>query len=128
MRAVAVLTGVLELVERKMCIRDRAFGGVVAVAGTIDAALAEAIAAGPQADVIVAGAIEPDALSRLIARRKATRLLSAPPPEATQRQLRSIGGSALVQEGDRLVVPKADWTVVTKAQPTEDQWLSLIHI
>jgi phosphoribosylaminoimidazolecarboxamide formyltransferase/IMP cyclohydrolase len=108
------------------CDPTSAFGGIVAVAGTIDAALAEAIAAGPQADVIVAGAIEPDALSRLIARRKATRLLSASPPEAAQRQLRSIGGSALVQEADRLLVPKADWTVVTKAQPTEDQWLDLV--
>jgi phosphoribosylaminoimidazolecarboxamide formyltransferase/IMP cyclohydrolase len=32
----------------------------------------------------------------------------------------------LVQEADRLLVPKADWTVVTKAQPTEDQWLDLV--
>jgi phosphoribosylaminoimidazolecarboxamide formyltransferase/IMP cyclohydrolase len=108
------------------CDPTSAFGGIVAVAGTIDAALAEAIAAGPQADVIVAGAIEPDALARLIARRRATRLLSAPPPEEAGRQVRSIGGSALVQEADRLVSAKADWTVVTKAQPTEDQWLDLV--
>jgi len=103
-----------------------AFGGVVAVAGSIDAPLAEAIAAGPQADVIVAAAVEPDALARLIARRKATRILSAPPPEPAPTQVRSIGGSALIQEGDRLLAPRADWKVVTKVAPTEDQWRDLV--
>jgi len=103
-----------------------AFGGVVAVAGPIDAPLAEAIATGPQADVIVAAAVEPDALARLIARRKATRILSAPPPEPAPTQVRSIGGSVLVQEGDRLLAPRADWKVVTKVAPTEDQWRDLV--
>jgi len=103
-----------------------AFGGVVAVAGTIDAEVAEAIAAGPQADVIVAAAIGPDARDRLIARRKATRLLSAPPPETVGTQVRTIGGSALVQEGDRLLTPRADWRVVSKIQPTEEQWRDLV--
>jgi phosphoribosylaminoimidazolecarboxamide formyltransferase/IMP cyclohydrolase len=108
------------------CDEQSAFGGVIAVAGTIDAALAEAIAAGPQADVIVAAAIEPDARDRLIARRRATRLLSAPSPETVVIQVRSIGGSALVQEGDRLLTSKADWRVVTKIQPTEEQWRDLV--
>ena len=103
-----------------------AFGGVVAVAGPIDAPLAEAIATGPQADVIVAAAVEPDALARLIARRKATRILSAPPPEPAPTQVRSIGGSVLIQEGDRLLAPRADWKVVTKVAPTEDQWRDLV--
>jgi phosphoribosylaminoimidazolecarboxamide formyltransferase/IMP cyclohydrolase len=108
------------------CDTSSAFGGIVAVAGTIDAELAEAIAAGPQADVIVATAIAPEALERLIARRKATRLLSAPMPEPAPTQVRSIGGSALVQEADRLISPRADWKVVTKAHPSEDQWLDLL--
>jgi phosphoribosylaminoimidazolecarboxamide formyltransferase/IMP cyclohydrolase len=107
------------------CDPTAAFGGVVAVAGTIDGALAETIAAGPQADVIVASAIDPAARDRLVARRRATRLLSAPVPEAAPTQVRSIGGSALVQEGDRLLAPRADWRVVTKAQPTEQQWRDL---
>jgi phosphoribosylaminoimidazolecarboxamide formyltransferase/IMP cyclohydrolase len=88
--------------------------------------LAEAIAAGPQADVIVAAAVEPDALARLVARRKSTRILSAPPPEPAPTQVRSIGGSVLIQEGDRLLAPRADWTVVTKVRPTEDQWRDLV--
>jgi phosphoribosylaminoimidazolecarboxamide formyltransferase/IMP cyclohydrolase len=107
------------------CDPTAAFGGIVAVAGRIDDALAEAIAAGPQADVIVASAIDPAARDRLVARRRATRLLSAPAPEAAGTQVRSIGGSALVQEGDRLLAPRADWRVVTRAQPSEQQWRDL---
>jgi len=103
-----------------------AFGGVVAVAGPIDAALAEAIAQGPQADVIVATDIDAAARERLVARRKATRLLTAPPPEAAGTQVRSIGTSVLVQEADRLLTPPADWRVVTTTQPTEEQWRDLV--
>jgi phosphoribosylaminoimidazolecarboxamide formyltransferase / IMP cyclohydrolase len=103
-----------------------AFGGVVAIAGTIDAELAEAIAAGPQADVIVAQDMEPAAIERLVARRKATRLLSAPVPEVSGRQYRSIGNSVLVQEADRLVAEPASWQVVTKTQPTAEQWRDLV--
>jgi len=120
----------LDLVEAYRLALDcdplSAFGGVVAVGGVIDDPLAEAIAAGPQADVIVAAAVEPDALARLVARRKSTRILSAPPPEPAPTQVRSIGGSVLIQEGDRLLAPRADWTVVTKVRPTEDQWRDLV--
>ena len=68
-----------------------AFGGVVAIGGHVDAEVAEAVAAGPQADVIIASSYAPDALERLVARRKATRLLSGPAPEHAARQLRSLG-------------------------------------
>ncbi|MGH9045893.1 MAG: bifunctional phosphoribosylaminoimidazolecarboxamide formyltransferase/IMP cyclohydrolase, partial [Acidimicrobiales bacterium] len=108
------------------CDTQSAFGGVIAIAGTIDMDLAEAIAAGPQADVIVASSMDTDAVQRLIARRKTTRLLSAPDPEQAGTQVRSIGGSALVQEGDRLVAVRADWQVVTKARPTDAQWEDLV--
>ena len=46
-----------------------AFGGVVAIAGPVDAELAEVVAAGPQADVIVAEHFDAAALERLRARR-----------------------------------------------------------
>jgi phosphoribosylaminoimidazolecarboxamide formyltransferase/IMP cyclohydrolase len=108
------------------CDEQSAFGGVIAVAGTIDAALAEAIAAGPQADVIVAAAIEEAARDRLVRRRRATRLLAAPAPEAAGTQVRSIGASALVQEADRLLAPREEWSVVSKAKPTEEQWRDLV--
>jgi phosphoribosylaminoimidazolecarboxamide formyltransferase/IMP cyclohydrolase len=103
-----------------------AFGGVVAVGGPIAAALAEVIAAGPQADVIVATAIDEAARDRLVARRRATRLLAAPGPEPAGRQVRSIGTSVLVQEADRLVVPPDDWQVMTQVRPTAEQWRDLV--
>ncbi|MGH8996574.1 MAG: bifunctional phosphoribosylaminoimidazolecarboxamide formyltransferase/IMP cyclohydrolase [Acidimicrobiales bacterium] len=108
------------------CDERSAFGGVVAVAGAIDLDLAEAIAAGPQADVIVARSIDDAARERLVKRRKATRLLAGPAPEAGGAQVRSIGAAALVQEADRLVAPRSGWTVVTRAQPTDEQWRDLV--
>ncbi len=103
-----------------------AFGGVVAVGGTITDEVATVIAAGPQADVIVAAGFGPQALERLVARRKATRLLAAPAPEPIGRQLRGLGHSVLVQGADHLEATPADWQVVTKVAPTEAQWRDLV--
>ena len=47
-----------------------AFGGVVAIGGVVTEAVAEAIAAGPQADVIIASSYTPAALERLTSRRR----------------------------------------------------------
>jgi phosphoribosylaminoimidazolecarboxamide formyltransferase / IMP cyclohydrolase len=98
-----------------------AFGGVVAIGGPVDAELAEAVAGGPQADVIVASSFDDAALERLRARRKATRLLSAPAPEAAFRHLRTLGQGGLVQDGDELHAGVAEWTVVTKVAPSPAQ-------
>ncbi len=103
-----------------------AFGGVVAIGGPVTANEAEAIAAGPQADVIIASSYTPEALETLIARRRATRLLSGPPPERAVRQLRSLGTSVLVQDVDSFVSPREQWQVVTERQPTDDEWRDLI--
>ncbi|HXW32246.1 MAG TPA: bifunctional phosphoribosylaminoimidazolecarboxamide formyltransferase/IMP cyclohydrolase PurH, partial [Acidimicrobiales bacterium] len=102
-----------------------AFGGVVAVGGPVSAAVAEAIAGGPQADVIIAPSFAEEAVERLVARRKATRLLAAGPPETPGRQFRSLGSSVLVQDPDRFVAARDTWKVVTKASPTETQWRDL---
>ena len=103
-----------------------AFGGVVAVGGAVTEAVAEAIAAGPQADVIIASSYTPAALERLTSRRKATRLLSGPAPERATRQLRSLGSSVLVQDVDDFVSPRSDWRVVTTRAPTDDEWRDLV--
>jgi len=102
-----------------------AFGGVVAVGGAVTEAVAEAIAAGPQADVIIASSYTPAALERLTSRRKATRLLSGPAPERATRQLRSLGSSVLVQDVDDFVSPRSHWRVVTTRAPTDDEWRDL---
>jgi phosphoribosylaminoimidazolecarboxamide formyltransferase / IMP cyclohydrolase len=103
-----------------------AFGGIVALGGPVTEAVAEAVAAGPQADVIVAPSYEPAAIARLTARRKATRLLAAPGPEAVLRQVRSLGASFLVQDADRFLAAPSTWQVVTERQPTEAQWADLV--
>ncbi len=103
-----------------------AFGGVVAIGGDVTADVADAVAAGPQADVIIAASFTPDALETLNRRRKATRILSGPPPERATRQLRTLGASVLVQDVDGFVTPRQDWRTVTKRQPGEDEWRDLV--
>ena len=78
----AVADSLVTAYERALeCDVQSAFGGVVAIGGVVTEVLADAIAAGPQADVIIASSYEPAALAKLTARRKATRLLSGPAPE-----------------------------------------------
>ena len=98
-----------------------AFGGIIAVGGELDEALATLIAAGPQADVIIAASLTPAAIATLVARRKATRLLSAPAPEALGRSIRTFGHTALVQNADELLVPVEQWRCVSARQPTPAQ-------
>ncbi len=102
-----------------------AFGGVVALGGVVDEDLARAVAAGPQADVIIADGFSPGAEEILVARRKSTRLLSGPRPEALSRTIRTSGGLALVQTPDELRSLPDQWRVVTTARPTPEQWVDL---
>jgi phosphoribosylaminoimidazolecarboxamide formyltransferase/IMP cyclohydrolase len=98
-----------------------AFGGVVAVGGVLDGELAARIAAGPQADVIIAERFSGDAVATLVTRRKATRLLSAPSPEPLGLSIRTFGDTALVQNADELAAPPSQWRCVTDATPTAQQ-------
>ncbi|MEO9181160.1 MAG: bifunctional phosphoribosylaminoimidazolecarboxamide formyltransferase/IMP cyclohydrolase [Acidimicrobiales bacterium] len=103
-----------------------AFGGIVAIGGELDTALATLIAAGPQADVIIASVMHPDAIEILVKRRKATRLLTAPSPEPLGLSVRTFGDSALVQNSDELLVPVSEWRCVTSAQPSDQQLRDLM--
>ena len=123
----AVAADLVTAFERALaCDPVSAFGGIVAIGGEVDEALAEAVAAGPQADVIIAGAFSPGAVDRLVARRKATRLLAAAPPDPLARTVRTAGSTALVQGPDELVRTRRDWQVVTARQPTEAEWEDLV--
>jgi len=99
-----------------------AFGGIVAVNGEVTDAVADAIVAGPQADVIIAPAYAAGTIDKLIARRKATRLLQANPPQAEPFHFRQIGGGFLVQDPHHFATGRADWRVVTTRQPTDEEW------
>ncbi len=123
----AVAGDLVTAYERALeCDVQSAFGGVVAIGGDVTAEVAEAIAAGPQADVIIASSYSPEALEKLTSRRKATRILSGPAPEQAVRQLRSLGTSVLVQDVDAFVSPRAEWRAVTRRQPSDDEWRDLV--
>ena len=94
-----------------------AFGGIVAVRGVVDADVAALIAAGPQADVVIASGFSEEAVATLVSRRKATRLLSAPPPEPLGLSIRTFGNMALVQNADELLVPVSQWRCVRTRRP-----------
>jgi phosphoribosylaminoimidazolecarboxamide formyltransferase/IMP cyclohydrolase len=75
-----------------------------------------------QADVVIAPGYASGTLDALIAKRKNTRLLQAPPPGDDELHVRQISGGFLVQEPYRFAASRADWRVVTKVAPTEEQW------
>ncbi len=124
---VAVADDLVTAYERALeCDVQSAFGGVVAIGGDVRGAEADAIAAGPQADVIIASSYSPEALEKLTSRRKATRILSGPAPERAVRQLRSLGTSVLVQDIDAFLSPRSEWRTATRRSPSEDEWRDLV--
>lgn len=99
-----------------------AFGGIVAVNRPITDAVADAIVAGPQADVVIAPHYDEGTIDKLIGRRKATRLLKAAPPDRERFHFRQIGGGFLVQDPHHFAAPRDMWRVVTQRQPTDEEW------
>ncbi len=104
------------------CDEKSAFGGIVALNRPVDTATAEAMVAAAQADVVIAPGYGPGTLDALIGRRKNTRLLQAPPPGLEALHVRQISGGFLVQTPYRFAASRADWRVVTRLAPTDEQW------
>jgi phosphoribosylaminoimidazolecarboxamide formyltransferase/IMP cyclohydrolase len=104
------------------CDERSAFGGIVALNRPVDAATAERMVAGPQADLVLAPGWEPGTIDALVAKRKNTRLLEAGPPEPTGLDFRQISGGFLVQDAHHFAAARPDWRVVTKRAPTEPEW------
>jgi phosphoribosylaminoimidazolecarboxamide formyltransferase / IMP cyclohydrolase len=104
------------------CDERSAFGGIVALNREVDAATAERMVAGPQADLIMAPGCAPGTIDALIAKRKNTRLLTAGPPEAQTLDFRQISGGFLVQDAHHFAATRDDWRVVTKRAPTDAEW------
>ena len=102
-----------------------AFGGIVALSGRVDAALAQHIAGNPLADVLIAPAFDDDALSCFADKRKNMRVLAASPPSQAGLSLRQIDGGFLVQEPDLFRSAQETWRVVTTLAPTAEQWRDL---
>jgi phosphoribosylaminoimidazolecarboxamide formyltransferase/IMP cyclohydrolase len=99
-----------------------AFGGIVAITSHVTEALAADMLGNAQADVLIAPSYDDAALELFAARRKNMRVLSAPLPGTDRWHLRQISGGWLVQDPYIFATGRSSWSVVTKAQPTEDNW------
>ena len=102
-----------------------AFGGVVAINRTVDAATATRIMAAAKADVLIARGYDDDALALLSAKRKNMRVLEAPPPLPRGLDARSLDAGMLVQTADEVTLDRAAWTVPTRRGPSESEWRDL---
>ncbi|MHB1536129.1 MAG: bifunctional phosphoribosylaminoimidazolecarboxamide formyltransferase/IMP cyclohydrolase [Acidimicrobiales bacterium] len=102
-----------------------AFGGIVALSAPVSEAVASELVANPKADVLIAPGYDAGALELFAARRKNMRVLSAPTPTPDALHVRQISGGWLVQEPYRLAAGREQWRVVTKAEPTAEQWRDL---
>ncbi len=100
-----------------------AFGGIVAVNRPVTAEMAEAMA-DVFTEVLIAPQYEEAALA-LLAKKKNLRVLHAPPPEAAELEVRTLGGAALVQTTDTVTMDRSSWKVVTERAPTDEQWADL---
>jgi phosphoribosylaminoimidazolecarboxamide formyltransferase / IMP cyclohydrolase len=107
-------------VRANACDPVSAFGGIVAVNRPVPVALAEALAP-VFTEVVVAPSFDTAALE-VLASKKNLRVLSAEPPSPATLDLRTVDGGLLVQEADTVDLDRAQWTVVTKVDPTDAQW------
>jgi phosphoribosylaminoimidazolecarboxamide formyltransferase/IMP cyclohydrolase len=104
-----------------------AFGGIVALNGSLDAEAAKAIAE-IFTEVIIAPDATPEAQA-ILAKKKNLRLLLAgglPDPRAPGFTLRTVGGGFLVQSRDTGSPDLVELKVVTERAPTEQELADLI--
>jgi phosphoribosylaminoimidazolecarboxamide formyltransferase / IMP cyclohydrolase len=120
---VAVANSIQDAYKRAYeCDTTSAFGGIVALNSLCTQGAAEAIAQ-IFTEVVIAPGYEGPALDALRA-KKNLRILRAPLFGPSQLDLRSVTGGLLVQSPDPLD-NAAEATVVTKAEPTPEQWADL---
>jgi phosphoribosylaminoimidazolecarboxamide formyltransferase/IMP cyclohydrolase len=104
-----------------------AYGGIIAVDARLDLAAAEHLAEF-FLEIVAAPAFDDDALERL-RKKKNLRIMRYRPgaPERIARELRvrsALGG--VLAEDDDPQAPPERWSVVSKRQPTNEQWRDLI--
>jgi len=106
--------------------RQAPFGGVIIVNRTLEGPLAKAIAE-IFTEVIIAPRFGDEAL-QIFAKKKNLRLMvaqSGPGAEAL-REIRSVLGGVLVQDRDRTLGNVREFKVVTRRQPTPEEWAALL--
>ena len=93
-----------------------AFGGIVAVNRTVDAATAQAMDA-IFYEVVIAAGYDDDALEILQRKRNLRILAVGSAPESAPLDLRPISGGMLVQGADVIAEDPGDWRTVTEREP-----------
>jgi phosphoribosylaminoimidazolecarboxamide formyltransferase/IMP cyclohydrolase len=106
--------------------RQAPFGGIIIVNRTLDGALA-ALIADIFTEVIIAPRFSPDALAAL-GRKKNLRLMVAKEGLGADslQEIRSVVGGVLVQDRDRALGDPAAFRVVSRRQPTPQEWESMM--
>jgi phosphoribosylaminoimidazolecarboxamide formyltransferase / IMP cyclohydrolase len=105
------------------CDTTSAFGGVVALNRELDAATAERIVE-IFLEVVVAPTVT-DAAREILARKAKLRLLQAPARGTEELQVRTVPGGFLAQSRDGRGFDRAACRVVSRRQPTDDEWAQL---
>jgi phosphoribosylaminoimidazolecarboxamide formyltransferase/IMP cyclohydrolase len=106
--------------------RQAPFGGIIIVNNTLDVELAKQIAE-IFTEVIIAPRFSPEA-REIFSKKKNLRLMIAKEgmgPDALQ-EIRSVIGGVLVQDRDRTLGNVREFKVVTKRQPTSEEWAAMM--
>jgi phosphoribosylaminoimidazolecarboxamide formyltransferase / IMP cyclohydrolase len=103
-----------------------AFGGIIAVNQRLDGGAAAEIVK-IFTEVVIAPDADEEALA-IFAGKKNLRLLLAgglPDPAAPGLTVKTVAGGLLVQSRDAAVIDPRAWTIVTKRQPTPQEWADM---
>lgn len=103
------------------------FGGIIVTNRTLDEPLAQAIAE-IFSEVIIAPSFTEEA-RRVFAKKKNLRLMIARRGgfgDQSPLEVRSVIGGLLAQERDRQPIITSNFQVVTKRQPTDEEWKALL--
>lgn len=118
---VAVADSIAEAyVAAHECDPVSAFGGIVALNRTVTGALARALVP-VFTEVVVAPSFDDEALE-VFASKPNLRVLSGHAPFGDDLDVRSVDGGLLVQQRDTVDLDRSHWRVVTRAQPTKEQY------
>lgn len=107
------------------CDRTSAFGGIVALNDVCDEATARSIAP-VFTEVVIAPGYAAVALE-VLCEKKNLRVLEARPAQPSALEVRTVAGGLLVQtpDSEHPAGVEQDEKVVTKAQPSDEQWADL---
>ncbi|MBO5254557.1 MAG: bifunctional phosphoribosylaminoimidazolecarboxamide formyltransferase/IMP cyclohydrolase [Opitutales bacterium] len=100
------------------------FGGIIVVNRKLEADLATIIAQ-IFSEVIIAPEFSDDALE-ILTKKKNLRLMISTYKASEKLQVKSVVGGLLAQTSDSIEELKANMKVVTKRQPTEDEWNAML--